>query len=107
MVFVEDIETALKRGVIPDLEQAFRTLVGYPGEDAIDGAQDADHLFSLLMQVAEALAHDESVMPRAAVDAIATVLSDADWLYNNAYSSGAAVVAEFGERWLALFHRHM
>lgn len=83
-----DVEIALERGHVSDIEDAFRALVGWPNEDTIDGA-DARTRSILLPRVCYALRDDDRIMPGD----ITAIIEDAGCkLLGGSYRNGAGAV---------------
>ena len=98
---VEDIEAGLASGNRSGIEDAFRALVGDPGEDRIENVETADHLSRLLRICAKGLADDDRQMPSSTRELLDEVAGDEERpAMPGLYSAGAAVVLAH----LAHFH---
>ncbi|MBC6714712.1 hypothetical protein H9Q09_00740 [Aurantimonas sp. DM33-3] len=92
---LSDIETALERGNISDIEDAFRALVGWPHQDTIEGASPSKRS-ELLTRVSQALKGDDRQMPGD----IITILEDGGChLHGGRYRNGAGAVLSSISLW--------
>jgi hypothetical protein len=95
---IHDVHHAIDAGDQSHIRAAFRALVNYPGEDAIDGAT-ARQLVSVLGRVCVALEGDEAVMPRNTMQAVQDAADGA--LRGGTYAEGASAVLQCARWWNA------
>lgn len=96
---IEDIHHDLEVGDTAGIRDAFRALVGWPGEDEVIGAE-TENLPMLLHRVCVALAGDMGIMPGDTMQTIQDVNAD---LAGGTYADGAAAVLERPDWWRARF----
>lgn len=87
---LSDILDALQRNTVSEIEDGFRALVNWPGEDRIDGSSPATRC-KALRSCCEALADDSRIMPGGIVDVLAT---DFEGLADRSYAAGARLVLD-------------
>ncbi|MCI5073960.1 hypothetical protein [Oricola sp.] len=92
---LSDIRAAIERGIVSDLEDAFRALVGWPGEDEIAGA-DATERQALLERICDALRDDDRQMPGGTREILEDAAAD---LRGGRYCDGALAVLADLDHW--------
>ncbi|HMO30067.1 hypothetical protein [Enterovirga sp.] len=94
MIYGEDLDLALARGMTSDIEDAFRALVGYPKEDDVEASAAT---LASLRACCHALEGSERIMPSGTIDTI-NDRTDAEGenvlLHGSTYGTGAARVLE-------------
>ncbi len=94
-----DIEAAIQAGRVSDIEDAFRALVNWPGEDEIVGLEGMSDAMLLLVATAQRIVDldDRRIMPAEIFDLIRD-LPHGESLAGGTYSAGAeAVLADIGQ----------
>ena len=102
MMHVADIEDALRDSDIRGIESAFRALVDFPHEEAIEGAETIEVLVGLLDRVIWALQLDQATMPPATCRVIAGVMSEPITTLAS-YAQGGEIVARHRNHWHELY----
>ena len=103
-----DIEMDVRAGNLSGIEDAFRALVNWPGEDRIEGVDTVDHATELLEMVATnlELLQDARAMPGDIVEVLRQERRGGGaQLSGGTYKAGAAFVLGHFDWWRALFAR--
>lgn len=100
---VRVIRTALARGELIGIEDAFRALIAY--ERDVEGATNFDELSELLRVLCVALRYDDAVMPDGFIGVLRDVTGRS--LRGLTYAEGARIVHQAPDQWRKSLQRHL